>query len=245
MIKFIKTFFVLSVFALYANANEQISDKLIKEIESLNLFKGAQIKILRGFDNGDIYLLNVNVRGQNTKIYLTKDKKYLVAGDVVNTDSGRAVEIPDMPVDMKVTLGKEAFIFGKGKDEYVLFTDPECPYCKKFESYFSQIEDKVKIRVFFYPLPSHANAKDISIFIMSQNGYENRVKAMTTTNANSPEFLNRKIDDKKLDELTKSLESQMEVANKLGVRGTPSVFDTKGNKVSWVEMLQKYGIVVK
>lgn len=245
MIKFIKTVFVLFAITSFANANEQISDKLIKEIESLNLFKGAQIKILRGFETEDLYLLNVNVRGQVTKIYLSKDKKYLIAGDVVNTDTGRAVEIADMPVDIKVAAGKEAFTFGKGSDEYVLFTDPECPYCKKFESYFSQIEDKVKIKVFFYPLPSHKNAKDISLYIMSKNSYEEKVKAMTTTNADTPAFLNRKIDNKKLANLEEKLNSQMEVANRLGVRGTPTVFDMKGNKVSWVEMLQKFGIVVK
>lgn len=245
MLKLIKTVLVLFALTSFANAMEQISDKLVKEIESLNLFQGAQVKVLKGFDSGDLYLLNVTVRGQQSKIYLTKDKKYLIAGDVVNTESGRALDIPDLPVDIKPTLGKEAFTFGKGNDEYVLFTDPECPYCKKFESYFSQIEDKVKIRVFFYPLPSHANAKDISIYIMSQKSYGDKVKAMTTTKADTPDFVNRKIDEKELEKLEKTLEEQMEIANKLGVRGTPSVFDTKGNKVSWVEMLQKYGVKVQ
>jgi len=245
MLKLMKTVLVLFALTSFANAMDQISDKLVKEIESLNLFQGAQVKVLRGFDSGDMYLLNVNVRGQQSKIYLTKDKKYLIAGDVVNTDSGRALAIPDLPVDIKLTLDKEAFTFGKGTDEYVLFTDPECPYCKKFESYFSQIEDKVKIRVFFYPLPSHANAKDISLYIMSQKSYEDKVKAMTTTKADTPAFVNRKIDEKELAKLEKTLQEQMEIANKLGVRGTPSVFDTKGNKVSWVEMLQKYGVKVQ
>jgi thiol:disulfide interchange protein DsbC len=68
---------------------------------------------------------------------------------------------------------------------------------------------------------------------------------MTTTKADTPAFVNRKIDEKELVKLEKTLEEQMEIANKLGVRGTPSVFDTKGNKVSWVEMLQKYGVKVQ
>lgn len=245
MFKLLKVVFIIGALVTFANAAEKLSDKEIKEIEALKLFQGAQVKVLRGFDSGDMYLLNVNVRGQATKIYLTKDKKYLISGDVVDTNTGRPVTVPDMPVDLTPTIGKEAFTFGKGKDEYVLFTDPECPYCKKFESYFKQIEDKVKIRVFFFPLDFHKSAKDISLYIMSQKSYEDKVKAMTTVKADSKDFVNRKIDKKELEKLEKHLASQMEIAKHLGVSGTPSVFDKNGNKVSWAAMLQGFGIVVK
>ena len=242
MIKILKSIFIALVFVSFANAATKISQNEIKEIEALKLFQGAQVTVNQGYDAGSLYVLNVTVRGNADKVYLTKDKKYLISGDVLSTDSGQPLEVP---VDIALTKEKEAFTFGTGKDEYVLFTDPECPYCKKFESYFEQIEDKVKIRVFFFPLQSHANAKDISLYIMSQKSYEDKKKAMTTTTKDTPAFVNRKIDAKDLEKLEASLAEQMIVANKLGIRGTPSVFDTKGNKVSWVEMLQGYGITVK
>lgn len=245
MLKLFKTIFVALALISFANANSQISDKEIKEIEALKLFKDAGVKVNRGFTADGMYLLNVSVRGKSDKVYLTKDKKYLIAGDVINANTRMPLVVPDLPVDIKPTLGKEAFTFGKGKDEYVLFTDPECPYCKKFESYFHQIEDKVKIRVFFYPLDFHKNAKDISLFIMSQKSYEDKVKAMTTTTKDSEDFKNRKIENAELEKLQKHLAEQMEIANKLGVRGTPAVFDKKGNKVSWAAMLQAYGITVQ
>ncbi len=242
MLKLFKTIFVALALVSFANAATKISDKEIKEMESLKLFQGAQVKIKQGYDAGSLYMLNVTVRGKSDQVFLSKDKKYLIAGDVISTENGRPLEVP---VDLAPTLGKEAFTFGKGKDEYVLFTDPECPYCKQFESYFHQIEDKVKIRVFFYPLDFHKDAKDISVFIMSQKSYEDKVKAMTTTTASSKEFINRKIDKAELEKLEKHLAEQMVVAGRLGVRGTPSVFDKNGNKVSWAEMLQSYGVVVK
>lgn len=246
MFKFFKTILVLLALISFANAaSNQLGEKEIKDIEALNLFKGLQVKINRGFDNGDMYLLNVTVKDQESKIFLTKDKKFLIAGDVVDTNSGRPLMIPDMPVDLTPTIGKEVFTFGKGKDEYVLFTDPECPYCKKFESYFHNIEDKVKIRVFFFPLEFHKDAKDLSLYIMSQKSYADKVKAMTTAKADTPEFVNRKIDKKELEKLEKHLAEQMEIATHLGVSGTPSVFDKDGNKVSWAQMLQDYGIEIK
>jgi len=242
MITMIKSIFIALVLVSTANASSKISQNEIKEMESLPLFQGAEVSIKDGYDKGSVYILNVTVRGQSDSIYLTKDKKYLISGDVMSTKDGQRLEIP---ADMSVTQGKEAFTFGTGKDEYILFTDTECPYCKKFESYFSQIEDKVKIKIFFYPLASHSNAKDISLYIMNQKSYKDKVDALLNTTKDTPAFVNRKIDTKKLKKLEAHLTEQMEVAKKLGVRGTPSIFDTEGNKVSWVEMLKGYGITVK
>lgn len=242
MVKMMKSIFIALVLVSFANAATKISDKEIKEIEALSLFQGAQVQVTQGYDAGSVYVLNVLVRGNADRIFLTKDKKYLISGDVISTTDGKPL---DVPVDLSATVGKEAFTFGKGKDEYILFTNPMCKYCKKFESYFSEIEDKVKIKVFFFPFSENDDAKNLSLFIMSQKSYEDKVKVMTSVTPSSPEFVNRKIDEKELAKLTTHLEAQIEVASKLGIRGTPSVFDTKGNKVSWAEMLHNYGVTVE
>jgi thiol:disulfide interchange protein DsbC len=161
MIKFLKIALFSTALISTLSANENLSTKQINEIENLFLFQKAQVKINSGIDAGSVYMLNVTVRGKGSQIFLTKDKKYLIPGDVISTQDGKPLT---MPVDLKPTIGKEAFTYGTGKDEYVLFTDPECPYCKKFESYFPQMKDKVKIRVFYFPLDFHKNAKDISLY---------------------------------------------------------------------------------
>ncbi len=99
------------------------------------------------------------------KFFLTKDKNYLISGVVVDVKTGSQISAP---VDLSNLKNKEALIYGNGKDEYVLFTDPECSYCKKFESYFPLLKDKVKIKIFFFPLDFHENAKDLSFYIMGQ-----------------------------------------------------------------------------
>ncbi len=242
MKKIIKVFAILFALISTTYAVTPISDKEIKEIQNLELFQKAQIIVKSAYDAKSLYLLNVSVRGNSEQIYLSKDKKYLIAGDVISIKDGTLLEIP---VDIKPTLGKEAFTFGKGKDEYILFTDPECPYCKEFESYFSQIEDKVKIRVFFFPLNIHKDAKDISLYIMSQKSYEAKIKAMLSTTKDTPAFINRKISKNELEKLQKSLDEQMAIANELGIGGTPALFDTKGERVNWIKMLQEYGVEIK
>ena len=224
------------------SAADKLSKQEINQIQTLPLIKMAQVEIQNGVDFGSLYGLSVKVKGRMDTIFLTKDKKYLLPGDAINTQDGQPLTLP---VDLSATVGKEAFTFGKGQDEYILFTDPECPYCKKFESYFSEIEDKVKIKVFFYPLSFHENAKDISLYIMSQNSYEDKVRTMTKTTKDSEDFKNRKISKDKLTKLEKSLDEQMKIAQDLGISGTPSLFDKNGNKIIWAVMLEKYGVSVK
>lgn len=224
------------------SAADKLSQKDLKEIQALPLINMAQVEVKGGTDFGSLYGLNVKVKGRMDTIFLTKDKKYLLPGDAISTQNGQPLELP---IDISSTIGKEAFTFGTGKDEYVLFTDPECPYCKKFESYFSQIEDKVKIRVFFFPLSFHENARDISLYVMSQNSYDDKVLAMTTTTKDSEDFKEWRKNKKVSEKIEKSLEEQMSIAQNLGISGTPSIFDKDGNKIIWAQMLQDYGITVK
>ncbi|MCP4970903.1 MAG: thioredoxin fold domain-containing protein [Arcobacter sp.] len=242
MFKLIKSILMSLALLSSLHAVENVSKDEIKEMQNLVLFKNAQVKVLKAYNVGSVYLLNVEVQGKSDKIFLTKDKKYLIAGDVISTKNGQPLEVP---VDLTSTLGKEAFTFGTGKDEYVLFTDPECPYCKNFEKHFPKIEDKVKIRVFYFPLDFHKNAEDISLYVMSQKTYEDKKYAMLNTDANTKSFKERKYEKGQLEKLKNHLNTQIEIAKKIGVRGTPSVFDANGNKVVWVNILNKYGVEIK
>ncbi|MGB5792481.1 thioredoxin fold domain-containing protein [Poseidonibacter sp.] len=224
------------------NANEELSKNEIKQIEQLELFQRANIKVSKAYDVGSLYLLDIVVQGNNDQVFLTKDKKNLIPGDVINTATGEKVAIP---ADVASIRGKEAFVFGSGTDEYFLFTDPECPYCKKFEAYFPQIEKNVKIRVFFYPLSFHKNAKDLSIYVMSKKTKAEKIKTMLSVDVNNESYKNRKYAKGEYEKLEKELAEQMDVASNLKVQGTPAVFDKDGKKVVWVNLLAKYGIQVK
>ena len=137
MIQIAKKLLLALVVGTSLNAATQLSQNEIKQIEELELFKRAQITIKKAHDLKDFYLLKVIIQGNPDEVYLTKDKKNLIAGDIINTKTGAKLEAP---VDVAALAGKEILTYGTGKDEYFLFTDPECPYCKKFESYFPQIE---------------------------------------------------------------------------------------------------------
>ena len=223
-------------------ANKEVSKNEIAQMEQLELLKRAQIKITKAYDIGSLYILNINVQGNADEIYLTKDKKLILSGDLIDVNSGIKISAP---ADLTGVRGKEAFVYGKGTEEYFLFTDPECPYCKKFESYLPQIENKVKIRVFYFPLESHENAKDLSLYVLSQKTSSQKVEAMFSGADNLDKAKNAKYTQAELAKLEKTLEEQIQIGMKLNVQGTPTILDKDGKGVVWVNLLEKFGIQVK
>lgn len=242
MNKILQSLVVLLLLSINANALEELSKKAISDIENLEIFKRVGITINKAYETKSLYMLNVNIQGQKNDIFLTKDKNNLIVGEVINTSNGTKLLIP---IDISILKDKQAFTFGTGKDEYYLFTDPQCPYCKQFEEHFPKIANKVKIRVFYFPLSFHAQAKDISLYIMSQKTEAKKIKAMLNITEESKEFKNRKYVKGELEKLQKHLDEQVALGTKIGVSGTPTIFDKDGNKVVWAQMLQDYGVKLK
>ena len=227
--------------SLSANYTE-VSNNEIAQMEQLELFKRAQIKITKAYDAGSVYILVINVQGNKDEIYLTKDKKLVLAGDAIDPSTGMKISAP---VDVAPLRNKEAFIYGKGSEEYFLFTDPECKYCKMLESYLPKIQDKVKIRIFYYPLDSHTNAKDLSLYILSQKTTEKKIAAMFDSTANIEKIKSVKYSQAEREKLEKQLDEQMQIGMNLNVQGTPTLFDKDGKSIIWIDLLNKFGIEVK
>ncbi len=243
MKKIFNIVFIIGIlFSLNAFASGELNKKDISEIEKLPIFRGSGMQIIKAFKNDQFYLLRVNIQENIQELVLTIDKKYLIAGKVYNVTSGEEVAIPN---DVSILDGKEALTYGTGKDVYYLFTDPECPYCKKFESYFEEIEKDVQLKIFFFPLSFHKNAVALTQYILDNKTNESRVKAMLSVSVDSKEFKNKKYSDKQKASLNKTIEANMKLAEELGVRGTPALFDIDGKALSWVTVLKRYGVEVK
>lgn len=115
--------------------------------------------------------------------------------------------------------------FGKGSNRYafVVFTDPECPFCRRADKF---LKDKnITIYTNFMPLSFHPHARTWSLEILSSQDKQEAFKKIRETNKD----LNISI-TKQARETLKNTES---LAKKLGIRGTPTFFviDTKTNKV--------------
>ncbi|MCJ8326739.1 MAG: thioredoxin fold domain-containing protein [Campylobacterales bacterium] len=218
---------------------KEVSSKVLKEISSLEMLKSSGVKIQKVYIENDVYLLEALIEGRLQTLFLTKDKKNLITGKVYDVNKGVELTIP---INVAILKGKEGFSYGEGKDEYYLFTDPECPYCKKFESYFPQLKKHVKINVLFYPLDFHKNAMDLAAFILSAKTDESKAQAMFVAEPSLKAFKNKKYKKGEKEKLVKIIKEQMALGEKLGVRGTPTLFSVNGKSVVWSSLLEKYNI---
>ena len=205
-----------------------------KPFKSIPMFSESHIKVLKAYDHGPIYELQLEVstsRGsQRTTTYLTKDKKVVLLGDAMDAATGESIK---RPINMDAIRKDADIVYGSGEKEYIVFTDPQCPYCVKFEKLWPSIEKKVKLYVFFMPLSHHRDAIQMSYHVMKQPDQKAKAKALLemahgdrryerlTMNAQIHKLFGQKIENNK------------DLANDFGVRGTPAVYDTKGSQVMW------------
>jgi thiol:disulfide interchange protein DsbC len=233
--KIFKHLFLL--FGLSAVANAAMSNE---DFTKLNAFKEVNATIngskLIG-KNLDLYLVQgIDAKGRNFSIVTDKDGKYLIlTSNVFDTKNKTAVTIP---ADVSFLKGQELFSFGKGKKEYFVFTDPECPYCRKFEAKWDSIEKDVKFNVFFFNLSFHKKADAMGRWILAAKTNEEKMARLKAIGAGSLEFEQFKPTPEQKKKLDAMMAKTKELGQKLGVQGTPAIFDTKGNKINWPDLIK-------
>lgn len=124
--------------------------------------------------NKDIGLYEVVSEGRI--FYLTEDLRHLIIGNIIdlktlrNLTADRVREI--RTVDFESLPKKDAIKVGNGKRGIAVFTDPDCPYCKKLHAELKRLED-VSIFIFLYPVSDEGRKKSIQVWCS-----EERVKTL-------------------------------------------------------------------
>jgi len=151
-----------------ANTGDSLSkDKLMELKRSSKLLQNPSLKIEKGMDKDSVYFLKIEAQGPRGPRPLTAflDKKtgaiYFGGGFDKNGDQMK------FPVDAQKIKDGVAFSFGNGKKEIYVVTDPECPYCQKFEKAAKGKLDDYTVHVIFMPLSFHKNAPAMVEWILS------------------------------------------------------------------------------
>lgn len=80
------------------------------------------------------------------------------------------VDVAKIPAGNAITMGNP-----KGSKKLYVFTDPDCPYCRKFHAELKKlatIAPDVAIQVMLFPLPMHPAAFDKSRAVLEKNSLE-------------------------------------------------------------------------
>jgi len=168
------------------------------------------------FDNGQI-------------IYANPFKELLFIGEIMNkngisiTANNRAKwqdeltnkAMQNTSVDKLIKPAKKV-TFNKGSQNdysFVLFTDPECPYCKTVEKLFSEKDTTVHYN--FTPLPLHKNAKEWSQIALSSKDFKKTL--VDIHSGNVPKIAIT-------EDAKKQLENMETLAKELNISGTPKIY---------------------
>lgn len=115
------------------------------------------------------------VRSGNHVLYSDKTGNYLFQGNIIDTK--RRIDLTQARIDKLTEIDfaslplKDALVMkqGTGARKLVVFADPNCGYCKHFESDLQQIKD-VTIYTFLYPvLGGDSPAKSRNIWCASNH----------------------------------------------------------------------------
>lgn len=177
------------------------------------------------FDNGQLLYVNPlnetivfgevwNKEGKSYTMHFVQKWKEELANN----------EIKNISIDKLIKPAKKV-IFNKGTQNnysFVLFTDPECSYCKTVEKFFS--ENDTTVHYNFTPLPFHKNAKEWSQIALSSKDFKKALEDIHSGNVPKTTIT---------EDAKKQLEKMEDLGKELKVTGTPKIYviDEKEQKI--------------
>jgi len=223
--------------ATAAFAGNTMTEKEFKVVQDKfpKLLKNPSIEFSKGVnENGfkHIELIAKDPRGQRPsqkfEIFITDSKEPVAfIGKAFNTNGEPYL----LPVDSEIVKKGVAFTIsdptykGKKEDLY-LVTDPQCPYCQRFEENMDkEIAKKYNIHVIPMPLSFHDQAKPMLYWVLSAKTKAEQADRMEKVMKGDMSYKKFSPTPEQKATADKVFEDANNAASELGAQGTPMVFD--------------------
>ena len=173
-----------------------------------------------------VFVVELEGQGQRQPVYVDFSKKYVVTGSIYRLADGKNIsEAKTSQVAVKIEPAKipvdDAVLVGKSDAQYkiIVFTDPDCPWCKKLHVELNQVvktDPEIAFQIKMFPLAMHkdAYAKSKSIVCLKS------AKLLDAAFAGAP------IPPATCE--TDVVDQTISLANELGIRGTPAIIFPDG-----------------
>ena len=210
------------------SASAEVSSKqaaAIKEKITKNIPGRAVVSVQNSPMKG---MFEVVLQG-NLIVYTDAKADYMIFGDMVDVVKKKSVteerlaelrkiDPSTLPLDMAI---KE--VRGNGSRQLVVFSDPDCPFCKRLEQDGLNGVTDITIYTFLMPLAQlHPDAARKSRLIWCA---EDRTAAWKNW------ILNGKLPENGKDDCENPVEKTIELGGKLGISGTPGLIFANGRMV--------------
>ena len=168
--------------------------------------------------------------GRNV-VYVSSDARHMFLGHLVDMVSRKdltepvlkklrtvRIDLREIPFDKVITVKK-----GDGSRHLFVFTDPECPYCRKLEQILSDI-DGISIHYLMFPLAIHPTAKKKAEQIYCSKDPQSAIKRVI--------LLGQSLSEGDVKEGCKApINEIISVGARLGIQGTPTLIFEDGEMI--------------
>jgi thiol:disulfide interchange protein DsbC len=171
------------------------------------------------------YLGLYEVRLDGEILYTDEKMNYIFSGNIIDAKSMQnitekrlrdltAIKWEDLPLAAAVKT-----VRGNGKRTLAVFSDPNCPYCKRFEKDLAKVED-ITIYTFLYPILSQdSNEKSKAVWCSAD---KSKAWSELMLNGAMPAVAAR---------CDTPIEKNLELGRKYRVTGTPTIVFANGERV--------------
>jgi thiol:disulfide interchange protein DsbC len=206
------------MFAATAQANEAVIRKALTQ-----QFPGATISSVQKTAYSGLY--EVYLDGQ--LIYMDAKGQYVFSGDIIDLKSRtnltqarlnklQAVKWDTLPLNNAMKTVK-----GKGERKLVVFSDVDCPYCRKFEAELAKV-DNITVYTFLYPIEGlHPKAVQTS----------KQIWCAPDRNKAWDEYITRGTVPANDGKCANPVDATIALGSKLKVSGTPTLVFANGVRV--------------
>lgn len=216
-------------FSLGAFADEAAVRRMFQD----KLRGGAELESVQKAPFGDLY--EVVVRGPDGPLiyYVDSRATVIIAGQVIDAKSGRNLTEERQRKLTAVKWESLAFhwaitgVRGSGRRKIAILSDPNCPYCKRFEADLARLDD-ITVHILPWAVVKPESVRQAKAVWCSKD----RVKAWN-------ELMQQRIEPQAPTDCDNPIEKLIEYGKKLGANSTPTWFLETGERYSGAMPLEE------
>jgi len=162
-----------------------------------------------------------------TVVYASAKGEYLIVGELLDVKNQRnltsermdrltAIPFDSLPLDQAIKI-----VQGNGKRRLAVFSDPDCPYCRKVEIELAKLKD-VTLYMFPYPLPMHPDAGRKSRLVWCSRDRAAAWRDM---------MLNNRLPEGVKSDCDNPVDENLALGRRLRIDGTPALIFADGRRL--------------
>jgi len=213
---------LLLVLAQMASADEAAVRRMIQD----KLRGGGRIENVQKTPFGDLYEVVIRSDEGLLVYYADGDAKVIIVGQMIDAKSGRnlteerqrkltAVKWESLPLQWAITT-----VRGSGRLKIATLSDPNCPYCKRFEEDLAKLDD-ITVHILPYAVVKPESVRQAKAVWCSKD----RVKAWN-------DLMFRRIEPQAAPDCDTPIEKLAEFGRRMGANSTPTWFLENGERYS-------------